>query len=152
MANHFHQLKSLNAQIKEVEQQIAKRQRKVDACAAILVTNLQQQAQQKITVTPATLLLAGGIGFIIAELTKCPVQKSQSTADKRGAAETSPLKIALNLITSARTLYAALPLAWLMTSRYQHPHPEKIPDQQVNTPDSDKTQTRPTRKSRYSVR
>jgi hypothetical protein len=144
--------KSLNAQIKDAERQIASRQRQVDACAAVLVEKIQQQAQQKITVTPATLLLAGGIGFIIAELSKCPPQQTHGSADKRRAAQTSPLKVALNLVTSARTLYAALPLVWLMTSRYQHPHPEKTPERQANMPDSDKTQTRPIRKSRYSVR
>jgi hypothetical protein len=120
--------KSLNAQIKDTERQIANRQRKVDACAAVLVEKIQQQVQQELIVTPATLLLAGGVGFIIAELTKCPPQRLHSTAHKRGAAETSPLKIALNLITSARTLYAALPLVWLITSRYQHPNPDKIPE------------------------
>lgn len=125
---------SLNAQIKDVEQQIASNQRKVDACTAVLVEKIQQQVQQELVVTPATLLLAGGIGFIIAELSKCPAQKIHSAANKRGAAETSPLKVALNLITSARTLYAVLPLAWMMQSRYQTSASSQISEQR-RTPD-----------------
>jgi hypothetical protein len=125
---------SLNAQIKDVERQIANRQRKVDACAVVLVDKIQQQLQQELVVTPATLLLAGGIGFILGELTQYPSHKIHNTAHKRGAAETSPLKTALNLITSARTLYAVLPLAWLMQSRYQTRASSQMPKQR-RTPD-----------------
>jgi hypothetical protein len=65
---------------------------------------------------PATLLLAGGIGFIIGELTKRQPPKSPGTADKSHAAEISPLTTALNLISSVHTLYMALPIAWMMKS------------------------------------
>ena len=124
--------KSLNAQIKEIERQILNRQREVDVRTAILVEKIQQQIPQQIIVTPANLLLAGSIGFILGELTKC-----YSSANSE-AARTSPLKIALNLITSAQNLYAALPLVWLITSRYQHPNPGKIPEWQVTMPATDK--------------
>jgi hypothetical protein len=121
--------KSLNAQINEAERQIADRQRKVDACTAVLVEKVQQQVQKELVVTPATLLLAGCIGFIFAELSQCPAQKNRSSNHHGGASEPSPLKIALDLITSARTLYTALPLVWLMTSRYQQPITTKAPKQ-----------------------
>jgi hypothetical protein len=94
MANYL-KSKSLNAQIKDTEQRIANRQRKIAACTAILVEKVQQK--QKLVVTPATLLLAGSIGFIIAELTKYPAQKLPSNANKRGVVETALLRVALNL-------------------------------------------------------
>jgi hypothetical protein len=63
------------------------------------------------------LLLAVGIGFIIGELTKRQPTKSPGTANKPRAA--SPFTTALNLITSVRTLYMALPIAWMMKSIHQ---------------------------------
>lgn len=106
--------KSLTAQIRDAEQQVLIRQRGVGIRAAMLVRKIHQQMT-----SPATLLLAGGIGFIIGELTKRQTPKFSSTADKSRAAETSPLRTALNLITSVRTLYMALPIAWMMKSFHQ---------------------------------
>jgi hypothetical protein len=54
----------------------------------------------------------GGIGFIIGEHAKRQITKSTNTANKQRTAETSPLRTALNLITSVHTLYMALPIAW----------------------------------------
>lgn len=108
--------KSLTTQIKDVEQQVLDRQRKVGIRTAMLIRKTYQQMTD-----PVTLLLASGIGFIIGELTKrCP-QKLRGAASKPHAAETTPLKTALSLITSARTLYTALPLAWMMKSYYHQP-------------------------------
>ncbi len=106
--------KSLTAQIRDAERQVLNRQREVGVRAATLVRKIHQQMT-----APATLLLAGGIGFIIGELTKRQTSKFRSTADKPRTAETSPLTTALNLITSAHTLYMALPIAWMMKSFHQ---------------------------------
>ena len=102
---------SLTAQIRAAEQQVLHRQRAVGARAAALVRKLHQQMT-----APATLLLAGGIGFIVGELTQHPSSAFPGTADKPRPAETTPWRTALNLLASAHTLYTALPLAWLMKS------------------------------------
>jgi hypothetical protein len=51
----------------------------------------------------ATLLLAGGIGFILGELTQRQTTKSRGAADKVRTTETTPLRTGLNLITSIHT-------------------------------------------------
>ncbi|MDD5410809.1 MAG: hypothetical protein PHF31_05245 [Methylobacter sp.] len=106
--------KSLTAQIRDAERQVLNRRRGVGVSAATLVRKIHQQMT-----SPATLLLAGGIGFIIGELTKCQPTNSRGTANKPRAAKASPLTTALNLITSVRTLYMALPIAWMMKSFHQ---------------------------------
>lgn len=106
--------KSLTAQINDAERQVLNRQQEVGIRTATLVRKIHQQMT-----APATLLLAGGIGFVIGELTKCQTSKFRGTADRSHAAETTPLRVALNLMTSARTLYTALPLVWMMKSYFQ---------------------------------
>jgi hypothetical protein len=69
---------------------------------------------------PATLVLAGGIGFILAEITKGQSSKISGTADKSNASEASPLKIALKILVSVHTLYTALPLAWIIKFFHNH--------------------------------
>jgi len=101
---------SINSQIKNTEQQIVNHQQAIDSRTDALAGKIQQQM-----VTPANLLLAASIGFIVGELTQC----RGGTADNPHAAETSPLKTALSLIGSARTLYAALPFALTLKSYYQ---------------------------------
>jgi len=103
--------KSLAAQIRDAELQVLKRQQGVDVRTTTLVRKIHQHMT-----APATLLLAGGIGFIIGELTKRQTLNSRGTADKPRTAETSTLTTALNLIISVRTLYMALPIAWIMKS------------------------------------
>ncbi|MDP1771018.1 MAG: hypothetical protein Q8L15_01945 [Methylobacter sp.] len=108
-------LKSLTAQINAAERQVSNRQQEVGIRTDILVRKIHQQMT-----APATLLLVTGIGFIIGELTKCQTSKKRpGTVDKPQATENSPLRIALNLITSARTLYTALPLVWMVKSYFQ---------------------------------
>jgi len=102
---------SLESKISDVERQVLQRQQRV----GIRTTTLIQKIHQQMT-APATLLLAGGIGFIMGELTARQTPNSGGNADKPRAAETSPLTTALNLITSVRTLYMALPIAWIMKS------------------------------------
>ena len=103
--------KSLTAQIREAEQQIVIRQQGVGVRSATLVKKIHQQMT-----APSTLLLAVGIGFIIGELTKRQTPNNLGTADKQRATETSPLRTALNLMTSVHTLYTALPIAWMIKS------------------------------------
>jgi hypothetical protein len=64
--------------------------------------------------TPTTFLIAGGVGFLLGELTKRELPKAPSSAYKSHAVETSPLRTALSLVTSIQTLYTALPLAWMI--------------------------------------
>ncbi|MGZ8183022.1 MAG: hypothetical protein ACXWT1_13775 [Methylobacter sp.] len=120
--------KSLTAQINAAEQQVMNRQQKVGIRTTALVRNIHHQMTAS-----ATLLLSAGIGFIIGELTKQrPASKFRSTADKAHAAETTPLKIALNLMTSARTLYTALPLVWMMKSYFQPDASSQAPKYQFH--------------------
>jgi hypothetical protein len=115
MKNYFlrrRKAKSLNAQIKAMERQIVYRQHLIHRHGDSLAKKLRQQLA-----APTTFLLAGGVGFIFGELTRCQsIQSSGSTSDQSKTAEPSPLINALNLITTARTLYMALPIAWMMKS------------------------------------
>lgn len=105
---------SLRTQIGEAERELLNRQRRVGVRTATLVRNIHQQVT-----APATLLLAGGIGFILGEITQRQTTQSRGTAGKLRTTETTPLRTALNLMTSIHTLYTALPLAWLMKAFYQ---------------------------------
>ena len=106
--------KSLRTQIRNVERELLNRQQRTGVRTATLVRKIQQQMT-----APATLLLASGIGFILGELTQCQTAKSRGAPDKLRTTKTTPLRTALNLMTSIHTLYSALPLAWLMKSFYQ---------------------------------
>lgn len=104
--------KSLTAQIRDAEREVLNRQRRVGVRSATLVRKIHQQMT-----APATLLLAGGIGFILGEFTRRQTPKSRDAADKSRAAETTtPLRTAMNLMTTVHTLYTALPLAWKIKS------------------------------------
>jgi len=119
---------SLNAQIRDAERQLLNRRQTVGVGATTLIKDIHQQMT-----APATLLLASGIGFIIGELTKCQTQKLPDTDKKKPAREeTSPLRIALNLLTSIHTLYTALPLAWMIKSFCQ---PNEASCQTPQTPE-----------------
>jgi hypothetical protein len=107
---HYFKPASINAQIKDTKQQILNHQQAVDSHTNALAGKIQQQM-----VKPANLILAASIGFIVGELTQCRC----GTADNPQTEETSPLKTALSLIGSARTLYAALPFALMLKSYYQ---------------------------------
>jgi hypothetical protein len=99
--------RSLTAQIRAAEQQIVIRQQGVGVRTATLLKKIHQEIT-----APSTLLLAGGIGFIIGELTRRQTTNIRDTANQQNTTETSPLRTALNLITSVHTLYMALPIAW----------------------------------------
>lgn len=118
MIHYFKPASSLNRQIKDTEQQIREHQRAINVHSSKLTGELQQA----IKLTPAHLLLASSVGFILGELTKC---QSVAATDDAPAGETSPLKVAFNLLTTARSLYAALPLVLMMSSRYSSSRPEQ---------------------------
>ena len=105
---------SLKTQIGEAERELLIRQRRVGVRTATLVRNIHQQVT-----APSTLLLAGGIGFILGEITQRQTTQSRGTAGKLRTTATTPLKTALNLMNSIHTLYTAFPLAWLMKAFHQ---------------------------------
>ncbi|ESS73574.1 hypothetical protein MGMO_16c00080 [Methyloglobulus morosus KoM1] len=117
MASHFLNRSKANAlatRIRDAERQVVNRQRRINIRTDTLVRNIEQQMT-----APTTLLLVSGAGFIIGELTKCQPVKSRGTSDKIVNAETSPLRIAFNLITSIQTLYTALPMVWIVKTFFQ---------------------------------
>ena len=98
--NHF---RSLASQINSTERAIKHRQHGV-ANRMITLSRTVHQA----LIAPGTVLLAGGVGFITGELTACPSNKL-STQNSQ-----SPLSVALQLVISAHSLYAALPIPLIM--------------------------------------
>ena len=100
---------SLATQIKDAEQQVLNRKRKISVGTAKLARKMRQQM-----VAPTTFLFATGVGFLLGEITKREPSKAQGTTDTPRTVEASPLRIALNLMTSIQTLYTALPLAWMI--------------------------------------
>jgi hypothetical protein len=105
---------TLSSQIRDAERQVLSRQRKLDIRTDALVRNVHLQMT-----APTTLLLAGGAGLMLGELTKRQPSKFGGIGDKKADAETSPLKVAINLMTSIQTLYTALPMVWMMKAFYQ---------------------------------
>ena len=121
--------KSLTAQIRDAEQKILIRHRGVGVRAATLIKKIHKEMT-----APSTLMLAGGIGFIIGELTKRQTTNSPDATNKQSTVQISPLKTALNLITLIHSLYIALPLSWkskffhqLRTSGRQAPERQNQP-------------------------
>lgn len=105
---------SLATQIKAAERQVLNRQRRFNIRTGTLMRNIEQRVA-----APSTLLLVCGAGFIIGELTKCQPAKSDSKSGKNVNAETSPLRIAFNLISSIQTIYTALPMVWMVKTFFQ---------------------------------
>lgn len=100
---------SLSVQIKDAEQQVLNRKRKISVGTTTLVRKLQQQM-----IAPTTFLFAAGVGFLLGEITQREPPKARGITDKPHTVETSPLRTALSLVTSIQTLYTALPLAWMI--------------------------------------
>lgn len=101
---HGSELKSLAAEIKDAELQVLERQLMV----IIHADNLIQKTQQQMT-APASLLLAGGIGFVLGELTKNKSFEPHGTVEEPRAAETTDitktLMSALNQLVTINALY-----------------------------------------------
>ncbi len=115
---------ALASQIRDAERQVLNRQRRITIHTDALVRNIEQQMT-----APTTLLLASGAGFIIGELTQHQPAKSR-TADNIVDAETSPLGIAFNLISSIQTLYTALPMVWMAKTFLQPDSSGQPPNRQ----------------------
>jgi hypothetical protein len=97
---------SLTVQIRDAERQVLERQRLVSVCASTLGQNMREQLT-----SPAALLSACGLGFVAGELTKH--QPQARGTDNSPASYSTYFATALNLITWAHTLLAALPLGWI---------------------------------------
>jgi hypothetical protein len=114
---------TLSVQIRAAERRISSRQRQIGMDTATITQKIGRQLS-----APPNLLLAGGIGFIIGELTK-----QSPTTDGNGkdgpANKTTPFKRALNLFSSLQTLYTALPLVLMMASAYETKTAKPIPEQ-----------------------
>jgi hypothetical protein len=100
---------SLSTQINDAEQQVQNGKHKISVATATIV----KKAKQQMT-SPTSLLVASVVGFMLGEITKHPSPKILGTDNKPGIVETSPLRIALNLVTSIQTLYTSLPVAWMI--------------------------------------
>ncbi len=101
-----HKSRTLSAQIRAAEQRVSDRQRQIAVHATTITQKVERQMSQ-----PPNLLLAGGIGFILGEVTqKAPVM----TCKNGDATPPAPLKIAMNLLASLQAVYAFLPLALLV--------------------------------------
>ncbi|MGZ8225519.1 MAG: hypothetical protein ACXWT3_02630 [Methylococcaceae bacterium] len=114
---HSEKSGSLAAQIKETEQRLKDRQRNVNVRADILVKDLRQQIT-----SPATLLLAGGAGFIVGELTTHPPKNERRSIQPdtvvKSEAHMTPLRNAIDFMSLAHNLYQLLPLVFIMDIFY----------------------------------
>ena len=80
---------------------------------------LLRHIHQQIT-SPASLLLASGIGFLVGALTHRNPPKTQSNPNAAATVTDTPLQTVLNLITFSRTLYTTvLPLVWMVKAWQQ---------------------------------
>ena len=95
---------TLTTQIAEVEQRVLNRKISVSLHSNLLVRKFYRQLT-----SPSAFLISSMIGFIFGELTK-----SSGSARTSKSAEFSPLTTAINLLISLRTLYMAMPIAWIM--------------------------------------
>ncbi|WKJ92287.1 hypothetical protein QZJ86_09145 [Methylomonas montana] len=100
---HKYTSNSLHAQIRDAERQVLNRQQLVKIRSNELIGNMHRQMT-----APASLILAGGMGFIAGELSKCPKRESAEPAVATGASN------AIQLMLMAHTLYTTLPVAWLI--------------------------------------
>jgi hypothetical protein len=120
--------KSLSVQIKDAELQIKSRKRKIGVDTTALVRKMKQQIT-----APTTFLTVGGIGFLFGEITKSEPSTARGITDKPRTVETSPLGVALNLVTSIQTLYTTMPLlAWVINIFSQRATSGLAPEQPVH--------------------
>jgi hypothetical protein len=131
---------SLTAQIRDAEQKILIRHRGAGVRATILIKKIHKEMT-----APSTLMLAGGIGFIIGELTKRQTTNSPDATNKQSTVQISPLKTALNLITLTHSLYIALPVSWKSKLFYQLCASGRQTPERQNQPTSTANPRRPKR-------
>jgi hypothetical protein len=121
---------SLTVQIGEAERRLQNRRRLV----GVRGVALRQKVQEWIT-DPTVLLWAGGIGFLIGELTSRPTPKPQGSdpSPNPGHPFFDTARTVITLVTLARPLFSALPGA-----QTQHPSasdaPTHAPDRSGTTP------------------
>ena len=104
-------LKSLNAEIFAAERRLALRRTHVTECNSRFLRHLHQRMT-----APLTLLLAGGTGFMFAELTKRRTLVTRRKNQASLVTETTGLSSALHYITLIYDLYTVLPLILLIKS------------------------------------
>ncbi len=119
----FKQNTSLQAQIRDAERHVLQRETLVRLGKLKLLKNLRRQ----ITSTP-NLVLAGGIGFISGELSKCPKRQLSSSAVNAPTTEKTPFRNAITLILMARTFYTSFPVTWLIKRFKQSEISARKPD------------------------
>jgi hypothetical protein len=112
---------SLNAQIKEAEQQLLLRRQSISLCSNKLINDIHRQMT-----APASLILAGSVGFVSGELSRCPSAKLADTASRPLLMQVQDLKTAFSLILSAYTLYNTLPVAKLRKYFHHSKKTEKL--------------------------
>jgi hypothetical protein len=100
---------SLGAKINAEQRQILAGQTRVRVYSNQLVNKIYQQIT-----APGTLVLTSCLGFIFGELTKNQTTEFADSASNLNSGKSTPLKIALNLASSMRTLYMVLPVTWIM--------------------------------------
>lgn len=127
--------RSLADQIKDAEHRVLTRRYGVRVHSAMLERKIRHQMT-----SPGTLLLAGGAGFLIGALTKrrAPRPESRSKTPQPGETpllpvEATPLMVAMNLVTSAYTLYRTLPVASIVKSLRRRRVRQPVPEQQLPT-------------------
>ena len=109
-------LVTLTTRIAAVEQQVLNREISISVHSNLLVRKFYRQLT-----SPSAFLLSSIIGFIFGELTK-----SSDSARTSKSAQFSPLTTVLNLLISLRTLYMAMPIAWIIKIfKQRRPLPER---------------------------
>ncbi|MBL8496842.1 hypothetical protein ABF87_06480 [Nitrosomonas sp. JL21] len=98
--------KSLSAQIRETEAQVLECRENVKSCAGVLLQKTQQQM-----IAPSSLLLAGGMGFIIGELMKLKTSQrhgqGKDSAAQGNVPITQMLMDALNTFNTISSIYTS---------------------------------------------
>jgi hypothetical protein len=107
-------LKVLDLQIHAAEQQLVRRKLSVTKNSSRLLYHLQQRITE-----PASLLLAGGVGFMFAELTQRQLLKTCNSINRNKRKETTILSIVQSCIALMHELYAALPLILIAKSYFE---------------------------------
>lgn len=127
--------RSLADQIKDAEHRVLSRRYGVRVRSAMLERKIRNQVT-----SPGALLLAGGTGFLIGALTKrrSPRPESRGKTPRPGetpplTVEATPLMVAMNLMTSAYTLYKTLPVASIVKSFRRRGVRQGVPEQQLPT-------------------
>jgi hypothetical protein len=116
---------SLNVQIRNAENRLLNRRRKVRNQTGTLIHEVKNQL-----FTPATLLLGGCCGFILGELSRFPWARTPADSQAAQTSASSRLSEWANLFTIGYTLYKALPIAWIEKCV----HPDDSPDRNATAP------------------